>query len=148
LYHSLCYGLGYHSPGSAARLRNDLADWVRQHADASIADTPLRDWVRWDSDCSCSDYAARQREGGRWGGAIEMAACARLKGVDIHVYERQLGGLAGFRRIASFSCPRADPAGEAATTGQPGVREVHVLYAGGVHYDALVPARLGWDDRL
>lgn len=142
LYHSLCYGLGMHAPGSATRLRGELADWVLQNGDATIADTPVRDWVRWDSGSSCREYSTRMKSGGTWGGAIEMAACAHLRGVDIHVYERQLGGFAGFKRIASFTCPR--PAGGARSKA---IAEVHVLYAGGVHYDALLPT-LNWQGRL
>ena len=142
LFHSLVYGLGVHTPSGGMRLRHELADWIGSHGDETISDTPLREWVRWDSGCSLAEYAQRMRSGGSWGGAIEMAACARAKGVNIHVYERQLGGLAGFKRIASFT-PADGPQ-------RPGtVREVHVLYAGGVHYDALLPAStLGWSGRL
>ena len=54
-----------------------------------------------------------------------MAACSRLKRVNIHVYEsnRRTGG---YKRISCFDSPGAG-------------RTVHVLYRGGVHYDALVP---------
>ena len=145
LYHSLVYGLGVHAPSGGMRLRLELADWVASHGDETISDTPLRDWVRWDSGCSPAEYAQRMRSGQSWGGAIEMAACSRARRVDIHVYERQLGGLAGFKRIASFTRPP-----DARGAQRPGtVREVHVLYAGGVHYDALLPANtLGWSGRL
>ncbi len=66
-----------------------------------------------------------------------MAAFSRLKRVNVHVYERKRGGGmfsrrgrgsggGGFKRISCFD--------------YPGARQtVHVLYCGGVHYDALVP---------
>ena len=46
-----------------------------------------------------------------------------MKRVNIHVYER---GSGGYKRISCFDSPGAG-------------RTVHVLYRGGVHYDALVP---------
>lgn len=130
LYHSLAYGLG---DGNASRLRRELADWVEGHSEEAIAETPLRDWVKWDSGSSVREYARRIAVGG-WGGGIEMAACARLKRVNVHVYERAAGG-GGFKRISCFDSPQ-----NSATA-----KTVHVLYCGGVHYDALVP---GWSNRL
>lgn len=49
------------------------------------------------------------------------------KKVNVHVYEKNRRG-PGYRRISCFDCPKA-------------ARTIHVLYQGGVHYDALVPAR-------
>jgi len=88
-----------------------------------IADSPLSDWVKWESRSSCQSYAKRMARGG-WGGAIEMAACSRLKNINVHVYERSRGG---FQRISCFNVDGAS----ARTT-------VHVLYGGRVHYDALI----------
>jgi hypothetical protein len=54
-----------------------------------------------------------------------MAACSHLKRVNVHVYERSTMG--SYKRISCFDYER-------------GARStVHVLYCGGVHYDALVP---------
>lgn len=79
--HRASSGLGN---ASAARLRRELADWVEEHPDELIADTPVRDWVKWDTDgSSVRSYARRMAVGG-WGGGIEMAACARLKRVNVH----------------------------------------------------------------
>ena len=58
-------------------------------------------------------------------GGIEMAACSHLKRVNVHVYERSTYN--SYKRISCFDCEK----GARAT--------VHVLYCGGVHYDALVP---------
>ena len=135
LFHSLAYGLG----GSGARaLRREIAAWVGKNPTLRIADTPLSDWVKWDSRSSVSAYARRMASGG-WGGGIEMAAFSRLKRVNVHVYERKRGGglfsrrgrgssggAGGFKRISCFDYPGAR-------------KTVHVLYCGGVHYDALVP---------
>jgi len=57
-----------------------------------------------------------------------MAACSRMKKVNIHVYEASGQGGGGFKRISCFDAPGAS-------------KTVHVLYRGGVHYDALVPYR-------
>jgi hypothetical protein len=55
-----------------------------------------------------------------------MAACSVLHSVNIHVYERQRGGFRGnsFKRISCFDVKNA-------------TKTVHVLYTGGVHYNAL-----------
>jgi len=61
-----------------------------------------------------------------WGGGIEMAACSHLMGVNVWVYEKCR---AGYERISCFDAPsRAKPRGT-----------LHILYQGGVHYDAFCP---------
>lgn len=124
LFHSMAYGLG--SRG-ATSLRREIAAFVQQNATLKIADTPLKDWVKWDQGCGVTAYATRMKYSG-WGGGIEMAACARLLNVNVHVYERRRSG--GYQRISCFDAPGR--AGRSAKT-------VHVLYCGGCHYDALVP---------
>jgi hypothetical protein len=151
LFHSLAHGLGP-SCGGAATLRRELAEWVARNGDARIADTPLSDWVQWDSGESPGAYARRLARAG-WGGGIELAACARLKRVNVHVYERR--GSA-FKRISCFDVPGGGAAGggggsrggaRSAVDAQPPARTLHVLYCGGVHYDALEP-ELEWTQRL
>ena len=134
LFHSLRFGL---QKGGAAcarsgggvpstwALRRELAEWVASHAQRKIAETPLAMWVKWDSGQSAQTYAARMARGG-WGGGIEMAACAHLWRINVWVYEVKS---AGFERISCFDAP-----GRTA-----GTHTVHVLYRGGVHYDAYVP---------
>ena len=61
------------------------------------------------------------RSGARWGGAIEIAICAQIKRVAVHIYE-QGGG--GFARISTFG---SDESGQI----------VNIHYGGRVHYDAL-----------
>jgi hypothetical protein len=142
LYHALAHGLG--SGTSAGALRRELAEWVKGHPTERIADTPLSDWVLWDSGECAQEYARRMARSG-WGGGIEMAACARLRRVNIHVYERKGGSSMGtFKRISCFDVPRT---GGVRAGGTP-ARTLHVLYCGGVHYDALEPAALTWQDRL
>ena len=65
---------------------------------------------------------------GGWGGGIEMAACAHLKRVNVWVYEANKKQGGGFERISCFDAPGRTPS----------THTVHVLYRGGVHYDALV----------
>lgn len=126
LFHSLCYGLNAgKSIGriSAGELRSQLATFISRNPHLEIAGDSLEEWVRWDTNSSTSAYASRMSRSG-WGGGLEMAACSLLKNVNVHVYENSLGG---FKRISRFDCP-----GKASKT-------VHVLYQGGVHYDALLP---------
>jgi hypothetical protein len=121
LFHSLAYGMG---SGSARSLRRNICSFIASNPNLEIAETPLKDWVKWDSNCSVDSYASRMSVSG-WGGGIEMAACSRMNKVNVHVYEadRRRGG---YKRISCF-----DYRGARTT--------VHVLYRGGVHYDALVP---------
>jgi len=125
LFHSLCFGLndGRTRPLSAGELRGQLASFIAQHPRLDIAGDSLEEWIKWDTNSSAGNYASRMSRGG-WGGGIEMAACSLLKNVNVHVYEKRSGG---FKRISCFDCP-----GKASKT-------IHVLYQGGVHYDALVP---------
>jgi hypothetical protein len=131
LFHSLAHGL---TPAqiSASGLRREIAGFVQSNPSLQIAGDTLEEWVRWDANASVAEYAKRMAMSG-WGGGIEMAACSLLKNVNVHVYEslcrssRSLGAEgSGFKRISCFDCPNA-------------TKTIHVLYQGGVHYDALVP---------
>lgn len=127
LFHSLCFGLnGGRTRGRffAGQLRKELAHFIQQNPRVQIAGDTLEEWVRWDANASVASYARRMATGG-WGGGIEMAACALLKKVNIHVYERRKSGC--FQRISCFDSPVDTKA------------TIHVLYQGGVHYDALIP---------
>jgi hypothetical protein len=132
LFHSLSYGLGNMDP---ARLRADIATFVASHPDVPISGTPIRDWVLWDSGLDVAAYAARMKTGNHWGGAIELAVCARVKDVCIDVYES--GDDRVFRCISSFCNGGAAAPLPAASTRRPESRTVNVLYTGRVHYDAL-----------
>ena len=119
LFHSLSHGL---RGTTAPALRKDIATYVMNHSDAPIAGTPLKDWVLWDSGLSPKDYGLRMGTGNHWGGAIELAVCARLKRVTVHVYEQVRGQ---FVRISTFE------------SSSPPEDTIHLLYGGRVHYDAL-----------
>jgi len=125
LYHSLSYGLG---DTDARSLRRELASFLKNNPTLEIAGDTLEEWVRWDSNSAVAEYASRQAISG-WGGGIEMACCSHLKNVNIHVYE-SMGRMNGcdFKRISCFDAPKPDR-----------VRTIHVLYQGGLHYDALAP---------
>lgn len=123
LFHSLSFGLrALGDKESAYSLRSKLADYIRRNPKLEIAGDTLEEWVSWDSNSSVHAYSARMAQGRAWGGGIEIAACALLKRSNIHVYERKGGEL---RRISCFDCPEK-------TRGL-----VHILYQGGMHYDAL-----------
>eukprot|EP00930_Biecheleria_cincta_P072851 TRINITY_DN60195_c0_g1_i1.p1 TRINITY_DN60195_c0_g1~~TRINITY_DN60195_c0_g1_i1.p1 ORF type:complete len:354 (+),score=33.87 TRINITY_DN60195_c0_g1_i1:32-1093(+) len=128
LFHSLCFGLNggqKHGHIRAGQLRSEIAAFVQRNSHLEIAGDTLEEWVRWDARCSVATYTRRMARGG-WGGGIEMAACCLMKKVNVHVYERQN---CGFERISCFDCPQRTK------------RTIHVLYQGGVHYDALVPCQ-------
>jgi len=128
LFHSLLHGLqqsgGSQGSHSAQALRRELAAFLQQNPATQIAGDTLEEWVRWDANSSVNEYARRMAVGG-WGGGIEMACCSLLKNVNVHVYENSGRG-SEFKRISCFDCPNA-------------ARTIHVLYQGGVHYDALQP---------
>lgn len=121
LFHSLAHGL--QGMVSGQNLRREIAGFVQQNPSLKIAGDTLEDWVRWDANSSLGEYCRRIAVSG-WGGGIEMAACSCLKNVNIHVYEN--ASRAEFKRISCFDAPNA-------------AKTIHVLYQGGVHYDALVP---------
>ena len=100
--HSMSYGL---RDGSTARsLRAEIMSFIRANPTLSeISDTPLKDWVKWDTGSSVTSYTAKMAMGG-WGGGIEMAAAARLKRVNVEVYETCA---AGFKRISVSLTRRA-----------------------------------------
>jgi len=124
LFHSLNHGLC--CGGSAQSLRREIAHFLQQNPSLEIAGDTLEEWVRWDSNASVGDYARRIAVSG-WGGGIEMACCSLLKNVNVHVYESAHRGCGSeFKRISCFDSPNAS-------------RTIHVLYQGGVHYDALQP---------
>lgn len=124
LFHSLAYGL--RGATNATKLRAEIADYIAAHPDVEVAGNPIRDWVLWDSGMDAEAYARSMRSGARWGGAVEIAVCAQVRGVNVDIYER--GARGGFVRISSFEGPASE--GRAAAS-------VSLLYGGRVHYDAL-----------
>lgn len=129
LFHSLAYGLG--GVIGASQLRAEIADYIAANADTKVAGNPLRDWVLWDSGAEVAAYAETMRTGSRWGGALELAVCAKAKAVEVHVYER---GGGGFVCISVFQAEDSQPSSHACTSA---LRVVNVVYGGRVHYDAL-----------
>lgn len=129
LFHSIAYGLGalgHQEDGHTIRQR--VCKFIAQKQDFEISGTPLRSWVDWDSQLTVNNYCSRLAGGSFWGGAIEMAACTQIFGVDIGVYEEGYYG-GGFNRISDFLCDNR-PRGA-----------VLLVYSGRAHYDALVTNR-------
>lgn len=127
LFHSLNHGLassGLNSAPCAQHLRAEIARFLRDNPQLEIAGDSFEEWVRWDAGVSVGSYADGMEGGSSWGGGIELAACSRLKKVNVHVYERRGRG-GGFLRISRFDCEE-----ETAST-------IHVLYQGRMHYDFL-----------
>jgi len=123
LFHSIAYGLNNGTTGD--ELRKQIVAFIRQYPLDKIADTTIEDWVKFATGQSIHSYAQRLRQPRTWGGALELALSAKLKQVNIHVYERNLQG--GFRCITTFHLPEA-------------TFTVHIVYRTFPckHYDALV----------
>jgi len=134
LFHSLSYGLNRVRRGrrdgkgteTARTLRRDLENYISTHSTECIGGTPIEDWILWESQTSVESYTNRMRESNDWGGAIEIAVCARVMGVTVDVYER-MGS--SFKRISHFTTDNKDAA------------VINVLYCGRCHYDALETLR-------
>ena len=47
------------------------------------------------SQCSVDSYASKMRRVGEWGGAPEIAVCARMAEIDVQVYEPGKGRARG-----------------------------------------------------
>lgn len=125
LFHAFAYGVNriFGTLESGSRVRRRAADFIASNPEFEITGTALSSWVQWDSQLAISSYASRLSAGGFWGGAIEMAALAKLFCVDVAVYEEDyFRGL--FHRISDFVTD--EPRGT-----------VLLLYSGRSHYDAL-----------
>jgi len=125
LFHSLSYGLG--GGMTAPVLRREIEDYISAHPDEDLNGTAIKKWVEWDSGNTVTTYTGMMRNSSNWGGAIEIAVCAHMKGIQIDVYERNSNGL--FKRISSFK-PSTAPTNSKS--------KINVLYGGRCHYDALI----------
>lgn len=125
LFHSLSYGLG--GGMTAPVLRRQIEDYISAHPDEDLNGTAIKEWVEWDSGNTVIAYTGMMRNSRNWGGAIEIAVCAHMKGVQIDVYERNRNGL--FKRISSF---------KPSTGHKTSNSKINILYGGRCHYDALI----------
>ena len=134
LFHSMSHGLKVTRGGgcTAASLRMELEDYIAAHPNEEISDTPISDYILWDSQMSVKAYTNKMRVGNDWGGAIEIAVCATIKNVEVHVYEKKGNK---FIRISKFAAGGA----RSGSTSAPPV--VSVLYGGRCHYDAMTIRR-------
>jgi len=138
LFHSMAWGLARcgrlesNGGGGAHQLRHNISKFWLNNPTMKISETPVSEWVKWDSGLALSKYCQRMARGGIWGGGIELAGCSLLMKANVHVWEK-LRGSSGVKRISCFDYPKA---------GQSSLKEaiptIHVLYRGGIHYDALV----------
>lgn len=121
LFHSIAYGLN--DGTQACALRAQIAACIGEKPTLQIAKTTIEEWVRLYAGTTTATYTQELSHRSTWGGALEMAVAAQIKGINIDVYER-CGGQ--FRRISSFANVAA------ATT-------VNVVYRTKPcrHYDAL-----------
>jgi len=130
LFHSLSHGLNQNSSDAKSalvgpELRREIASYLNAHADDTVQGTTFRDYIWWDHQLSVKDYVKRMQRDGIWGGAIEIAACARMRGVNVHVYVEDPKEDNFFLRAATF--------GEDSSK-----QTISVSYMLRCHYDALV----------
>jgi len=121
LFHSIAHGL---QDGTAGEdLRKQVAEVIEDEPSLKIANTSVGEWVAMSTGKSPQAHAHELYRGDVWGGALELAVAAKVKGVNIHVYEQCPGG---FHCITAFNEPTAK-------------RTVNVVYQTEPcrHYDAL-----------
>lgn len=126
LFHSLSFGLR-HLDGSDAPLGSDLrqeiAFYLELHADETVAGSAFRDYIWWDHGVTVQEYVKLMAETNLWGGAIEMAAFARMMDVSVRVYSQGKDDM--FQQVATFGDDTSS-------------QSVAVVYIGRCHYDAFV----------
>ena len=123
LFHSLAEGVGAAGEeASGQALRVELVEWLRGHKVATHNGSTFAEWIFRDCGMTVETYCATMLRTRRWGGGIEIAAFARSKNVDVHVFEPR-GAV--FARIAFY---RSSTATESV---------LHLLYVGRSHYDLL-----------
>jgi hypothetical protein len=141
LFHSLSCCLNWargerkngHVSYTAGKMRLDIENYIATHPMETIGGTAISDWILWDSQVSVNVYTERMRYGNSWGGAIEIAVCARLLGVVVQVYERKRSDK--YTRISRFE---ACVDGNDDMKDESGVHGIlNILYGGRCHYDAL-----------
>ncbi|GAB5354670.1 hypothetical protein AAMO2058_000138900 [Amorphochlora amoebiformis] len=118
LFHSLAYGLG----SNANRVRQEVCRFLLRNPKLEIGGDTIHEWIEYDSNCSVRTYVSKMSRSGVWGGGIEIAACAHLYGVNVHVWERSWGV---YKRISCFEVKGAR-------------KVINVIYGGRMHYDALI----------
>jgi len=137
LYHSMAFGLKRAGMAEAdfvgPALRAQIADYLEAHADDPVSGSAFRDYIWWDHGLTVEAYCQKMRKDGVWGGAIEIAACTRMHGVNVHIYVPAQDDRAhapdkqkveSFRRIAAFGEDQDKPT-------------VTITYMLRCHYDAL-----------
>lgn len=122
LFHSIAHGLGDGTSGIA--LRKQIVNFILTQPSTQIASTTVKDWIKMTAGKSPHAYTKELACQGAWGGALELAIAARIKCINIDVYER-CG--TKYRCVTTFKEPGAR-------------RTVSVLYNTKPfrHYDALV----------
>jgi hypothetical protein len=121
LFHSMAHGL---KTTTHSQLRRQIAAYICDNPNDEIGGTPIKDWVMWDSGLNVREYSVSMQTGNKWGGAIEIAVCAKVSGCDVLVYERKGG--------SNASCISKFESG-----GRRDGKSVRLLYSGQCHYDAI-----------
>jgi hypothetical protein len=115
--------------GDARRARPPQAAFVVSSPNGSLLTVThrwavLADWVLWDAGTGVAPHARLMRESSAWSSAVELAPCAYVCGVEVHVHEPNGRS---FMRIARFRPEGTDHRRKV----------VRIVYGGRCHYDGL-----------
>lgn len=102
LFHSIAHGLKDGTSGE--ELRKQVAEVIEDEPSLKIANTSVGEWVTMSTGKSHTSHARELYRGDIWGGALELAVAAKIRGVNIHVFEQSAGG---FHCITAFNEPTA-----------------------------------------
>eukprot|EP00746_Dinoflagellata_sp_MGD_P019190 gnl/MRDRNA2_/MRDRNA2_14457_c0_seq1.p1 gnl/MRDRNA2_/MRDRNA2_14457_c0~~gnl/MRDRNA2_/MRDRNA2_14457_c0_seq1.p1 ORF type:complete len:443 (-),score=69.49 gnl/MRDRNA2_/MRDRNA2_14457_c0_seq1:98-1426(-) len=126
LFHSIAFGIG--AGCDAKTLRREIADFIAVQSKTSLAGISIEDWIKWEHDISPRTYAKDLLRPYTWGGSLELAVAAKIKAVNINVYESCQYGK--FKNLHEFPVPDAK-----------GTVDVVYRTKPSKHYDALCHKR-------
>ncbi|GMI57503.1 hypothetical protein ScalyP_jg11518 [Parmales sp. scaly parma] len=121
LFHSMSFGI---QNSNHSQLRATIAGFILNNPSCEIGGTPIKDWVLWDCGLGVKDYSDSMKAGNKWGGAIEIAVCAKVTGRNVLVYESAMGG--------KCTCISKFEGGKGSSS-----LSLRLLYGGRCHYDAI-----------
>eukprot|EP00971_Amphidinium_carterae_P216739 4302688-Amphidinium_carterae.1 len=124
LYHSLAAGLANGTSPSA--LKHEVAAYANDGS-LDVAGVSIRDWQSWESAAHSNEPGNADQPPAHWGGAVEIATFASLKGAFVRVFHPPSVPDQDYVCVAAFGNPSS-------------MRCIDVLYSSGNHYDLLVVA--------
>lgn len=126
LFHSIAFGIG--DGCDAKTLRRDIAEFIATKSKSSVAGEPIEEWISMSAGTSPRTYAKDLLQPYTWGSALEIAVAAKIKRVNINVYQSCSSGK--FKLTTEFTEPSA-----------AGTVDVVYRTTPSKHYDALCHKR-------